>query len=1314
VLLAAIVAIALLAPSTAFAQMQSITTIWNRNNAQGGIMFDIVAKTNIRLVRVDHNIRSSAPANPTVEIWTRPGTHVGFQNSSTGWTRVGSDIVTHQGENNPTPVGVDLSSITMAPGERRALYITLVSGSTAYTNGTTVGTLHTSNAHVEIYQGTGKSYPFASNFIARIWNGTLYYTTGGCTIGGVPYADGASHPTNACLFCNATANASAWSNRPANYACPTDNLGCTGDICNGSGTCTHPVNAGWCVINNACVAENTQESGNSCKACLPGTSTTAYSNRPSGATCATDHLGCTDNVCDGAGTCEHPLLTGCLIGDVCIAENAWDPFDSCKACLPGESTSSYSLRPPGSVCEDDGNSWTDNICDQSHVCTHPPTDACEIDGVPMPNWTENPFNDCEWCNSFVSPTEWTPKPSGEACADDTLSCTTNVCDGSGSCTHPINPGWCVIGKTCIAEDTPEGTDSCRACLPGTSTSSYSNRPNGTPCDADPYSCTDDICNGSGTCTHPIVTGCLIGTLCVAEDAWDLENSCLACISEESKTAYSVRPVGSECADDGILWTLNECNDAGVCTHEPSGNCAIDGFVIENGTVNGATGCEICNSSENPTDWTLLPAGTPCPEDGPGWTEAVCDGAGTCIHEPTGQCEIDGVIFENGDINPENFCLWCNSSASASHWSPRSKGSYCMDDSLDCTLDVCDGAGQCEHIVYVGCLIAGTCVADRESDPGNVCLECNARYRTDDYSPKANGESCDPNGACDGSGHCWPRPTGTCTVEGVEYANGASNPLNDCQRCDSTVDPDGWVYRAKGASCGDDSLSCTSKACDGAGTCSTKVVFGCLIEDECVAPGVKAPEDACLECNPALSTEGYSASPKGSVCEDDDDLRTQDLCDGLGTCLHQPKGACEIDGFAVDAGSINPNNGCQWCDPSASESAWSDRPNGSICAGDGLTCTNDVCVAGVCEHNLYEGCLIDGGCVGIGAVPLGVDCMECSPEDPEGYSLKKPGEVCSSEEGDPTMLDVCDGEGTCTHSNKGTCVIDGKGWPEGAGNPANECEWCAPNTSSDSWTPRATGYHCATDHLDCTVDACTAGNCGHTLVQGNCLIGDHCMGKGAQNSSEPCEVCDPDQKTTEYVWSEVPACNPCQSNEDCDPGEKCEEGECVPIPPPRCEDDDECPGDEKCVDNTCQKVPPPPCVDDADCDDDQTCQDGECVAIPPERCEDDDECGEGRKCENGECVAIPPEGCNSDEECGPGEKCGNGICQVIPECEMDSQCNGGVCIAGKCNQVEAMSLAGGGCKCGVVGAGGLSSASGFGALVMLLGTAMGLRLRRRAR
>ena len=156
----------------------TLTTLYATNNAQRGIMFDIQAINAITILCYDVNL---AVGTTNVEIYTKTGTHVGFTGTPAAWTLVGTAInVTSAGVNLPTyiPIAVNVS---IGAGAVQAFYITRTTAggpSVDYTNGTAVGNTLASDANLILKQGTGKDYPFGTNFTTRNFNGTVYYNIG--------------------------------------------------------------------------------------------------------------------------------------------------------------------------------------------------------------------------------------------------------------------------------------------------------------------------------------------------------------------------------------------------------------------------------------------------------------------------------------------------------------------------------------------------------------------------------------------------------------------------------------------------------------------------------------------------------------------------------------------------------------------------------------------------------------------------------------------------------------------------------------------------------------------------------------------------------------------------------------------------------------------------------------------------------------------------------------------------------------------------------------------------------------------------------
>lgn len=160
----------------ACASGSNLVTFYATNNAQRGHMFDINAANCVTINCFEMNF-SAGTSN--VEIYTKTGTHVGFTNTSAAWTLIGTALnVASAGVNVPTSIPIAVNQI-IATGATRAFYITrtTLSGPTiAYTNGTAVGNILASDANITLREGTGKEYPFSTNFTPRQFNGRVFYT----------------------------------------------------------------------------------------------------------------------------------------------------------------------------------------------------------------------------------------------------------------------------------------------------------------------------------------------------------------------------------------------------------------------------------------------------------------------------------------------------------------------------------------------------------------------------------------------------------------------------------------------------------------------------------------------------------------------------------------------------------------------------------------------------------------------------------------------------------------------------------------------------------------------------------------------------------------------------------------------------------------------------------------------------------------------------------------------------------------------------------------------------------------------------------
>jgi hypothetical protein len=140
-------------------------------NSQNGNMFDINVLNALELVGFTVNPNSAGSGE--FEVWHRTGSYVGFENAAAGWTLLEAIDI------GPLPSAglyrIDLTNPFPLNTGTHAFYVTRVSGSVNYTNGTTVGALLNSNNDLELFEGVGKSHPFGSTFSPRVFNGSIHY-----------------------------------------------------------------------------------------------------------------------------------------------------------------------------------------------------------------------------------------------------------------------------------------------------------------------------------------------------------------------------------------------------------------------------------------------------------------------------------------------------------------------------------------------------------------------------------------------------------------------------------------------------------------------------------------------------------------------------------------------------------------------------------------------------------------------------------------------------------------------------------------------------------------------------------------------------------------------------------------------------------------------------------------------------------------------------------------------------------------------------------------------------------------------------------
>jgi hypothetical protein len=106
------------------------------------------------------------------------------------------------------------------------------------------------------------------------------------------------------------------------------------------------------------------------------------------------------------------------------------------------------------------------------------------------------FSDCTAASAQCA-----GEPAGTSCEADLNLCTTDRCDGAGTCVFHGN-------VTCLAPNPP-----CAAgevCIPSIGCAPIPDAPPGTLCEGDGNPCTVDYCDGAGSCVYQFDVACVTG------------------------------------------------------------------------------------------------------------------------------------------------------------------------------------------------------------------------------------------------------------------------------------------------------------------------------------------------------------------------------------------------------------------------------------------------------------------------------------------------------------------------------------------------------------------------------------------------------------------------------------------------------------------------------------------------------------------------------------------------------------------------------------------------------------------------------------
>lgn len=156
-----------------------LVTKLNGSQNRDGAMFDVVAKeSSITITALDVHI-ASTESNIELEVWTKSGSYVGFERTSSAWTmrNRGSPYIISKGRGRGQLSQVseeEFESIIVPAGETLGFYVTLKGDNNMVVTQSN-SDITTEDNHVRIVAGASKKYLFGATNSPRIWNGAIKY-----------------------------------------------------------------------------------------------------------------------------------------------------------------------------------------------------------------------------------------------------------------------------------------------------------------------------------------------------------------------------------------------------------------------------------------------------------------------------------------------------------------------------------------------------------------------------------------------------------------------------------------------------------------------------------------------------------------------------------------------------------------------------------------------------------------------------------------------------------------------------------------------------------------------------------------------------------------------------------------------------------------------------------------------------------------------------------------------------------------------------------------------------------------------------------
>ncbi|SEU01337.1 choice-of-anchor A family protein [Stigmatella erecta] len=574
----------------------------------------------------------------------------------------------------------------------------------------------------------------------------------------------------------------------------------------------------------------------------------------------------------------------------------------------------------------------------------------------------------------------------------------------------------------------------------------------------------------------------------------------------------------------------------------------------------------------------------------------------------------------------------------------------------------------------------------------------------------NGADDDCNGQVDEGFECTGTSSRSCTAwcgtPGTQSCDPATCGYGECVSdncCRADADCGDGTYcegttcaarLENGASCSRSS-QCASEQCVDGVCCNTACAGECDACNLAGSAGTCSPAPTTVQCRASGGVCDVAEFCTGSAAECPVDTKqpsttvcrsAADTCDVAESCTGTSD-TCPEDGYAPTTVQCRASGGvcdvAEFCTGSAAE-----------CPVDTKQPSITVCRSAADACDVAESCTgTSDTCPGDGYAPTTVQCRvsvgECdvaefctgTGESCPGDGFRSSGEDCTSD-GNACTVDMCDGNGSCTHpqapagascgmgqacdatgqcQDRSGCWIAGAYYEAGATNPSAACQECDPNQSTSSWSFKPTTTQCRVSGGECDVaEFCTGSTAecpadakqpSTTLCRGStdtCDATEYCTGTsdtcpedGYAPRTTQCRASSGECDVAEYctgTGASCPADGFRSPNEDCtSDGNACTRdmcngsGLCTHPPSPvgtSCQDGNACTTGDVCngagscggMALSCDSPPNTQCYQAAG-----TCSNGACSYVPKSAgtpCNDNNACTKGDTCNGvGACTGT---------------------------------------------------------------------------------------------